>query len=64
MELDGRKMVRIVHTNTHPGVAVRQMNYILDMAGRRYFVTCTTLEADESEYAVRFEAFVKSLAKP
>jgi hypothetical protein len=65
IELDGeRHAVRIVHTNTMPGVPVRQVNYIIEVADKRYFIACTTLEDDGEKHDKALEAFVNSMAKP
>lgn len=65
VELKGkRQAIRIIHTNTMPGVPVRQINYILGVGGKRYFVACTVLREDGDKYDQAFEAFVSSMAAP
>jgi hypothetical protein len=65
VELTGkRKAIRIIDTNTSPGKPIRQVNYILEIGGKRYFVTCTVLEKDGDKYDKTFAAFVNSMAKP
>jgi hypothetical protein len=65
IELDGkREAIRIVHTNTTPGVPVRQVNYVLDVGGKRYFIACTALKEDGDKYDEVFTAFVSSMAEP
>ena len=56
-----RQAIRIVHTNTTPGVPVRQINYVLEVGGKRYFVACTVLKEDGDKYDQAFEAFVSSI---
>jgi hypothetical protein len=64
IELGGtRQAVRIVHTNTMPGVPVRQVNYIIYVAGKRYFIACTTPKDDGEKHDEAFEAFVTSMSK-
>lgn len=54
-------MVRIIHTNTTPGVPVRQVNYIVQAGGQRYFVACTAMKDDGNKHDAEFEAFVKNI---
>jgi hypothetical protein len=61
---DAPQMVRIIHVNKVAGVAVRQVNYILSVGGKRYFVVATVLKDDDDKYDKRFEAFVESLSPP
>src|SRR5262245_241492 len=45
VELQGkRQAIRIIHTNTTPGIPVRQINYVVEVGGKRYFVACTVLK--------------------
>ena len=65
VELQGkRQAIRIIHTNTTPGVPVRQINYVVEVGGRRYFVACTVFTEDRDQYDKVFEAFVSSMAEP
>jgi len=65
VELQGkRQAIRIIHTNTTPGVPVRQINYVVEVGGRRYFIVCTVLKEDGDQYSKVFEAFVSSMAEP
>lgn len=61
---DKRQAVLIIHTNTAPGVPIRQINYVLEVGARRYFVACTVLKEDGDKYDELFEAFVNSLVEP
>jgi hypothetical protein len=61
---DGREVVRIAHTNTTPGVPVRQVNYIITVGERRYFVVCTTMKDDGEKYDKEFDRFVRTISKP
>jgi hypothetical protein len=58
------KLVRIIHTNTTPGVAVRQVNYLVPVGDKRYFVAATVLEDDKDTYDKQFQEFVESMAPP
>lgn len=58
-----RQAIRIVHTNTAPGVPVRQINYILNVGGKRYFVACTVLKEDGDKYDQECDTFVSTMAK-
>jgi hypothetical protein len=65
VELQGkRQAIRIIHANTTPGVPVRQINYVVEVGLRRYFVACTVLKEDGDQYDKVFEAFVSSMAEP
>ena len=65
VELPGkRQAIRIIHTNTTPGVPVRQVNYVVELGGRRYFVASTVLKEDGDQYDKVFEAFVSSMVEP
>ena len=65
VELQGkRQTIRIIHTNTTPGVPVRQINYVVEVGGRRYLVACTVLMEDGDHYDKVFEAFVSSMVEP
>jgi hypothetical protein len=59
-----RRAVRIIHTNTNPGVPIRQINYILKVGDKHYFVACTVLKEDADRYDAAFENFVNSMTKP
>lgn len=59
-----RKAIKIVHTNTMPGIPIRQINYILEVGAKRYFVACTVMKSDGDKYDQAFEAFVTSIAEP
>jgi hypothetical protein len=61
---DKRQAIRIIHTNTTPGVPVRQINYVVEVGGRRYMVVCTVLKEDGDQYSKMFEVFVNSMAEP
>jgi hypothetical protein len=61
---DKRQAIRIIHTNTTPGVPVRQINYVLEAGGKRYFVACTVLKEDGDKYDQAFEDFASSIAEP
>ncbi len=64
IELKGLgQAVRIIHENTMPGVPVRQVNYIVEIAGKRYFIACTALKDDGAKYDGDFEAFVLSMKR-
>ncbi len=65
VELEGKgRVVRIVHTNSMPGVPVRQVNYIIEIDSKRYFVACTVPQDDGEKHDEEFEAFVISMARP
>jgi hypothetical protein len=65
VELQGqRPAIRIIHTNTTPGVPVRQINFVVEVGTRRYFVACTVLKEDGDQYDKVFEAFVSSIVEP
>lgn len=55
------KAVKIIHTNRNPGVEVRQVNYIIELGQKRYFVICTALETDGSQFDEVFESVVDSI---
>ncbi len=55
------KAIRIVHTNTHPGIPVRQINYIIELRDRRYFIACALPEADGDKFDAAVAAFVDTL---
>ena len=57
----GRMAVRIVQTNTIPGHTVRQVDTILEVAGRRYFVACTARESEGEAHDKEFDQFIKSM---
>jgi hypothetical protein len=59
---DGEQALRLIDTNTAPGVPVRQVNYIVTIGVHRYFVTCTAMKSDEDKYDRAFEDFVKSMS--
>jgi hypothetical protein len=57
-----RQAIRIVHVNTTLSVPLRQLNYILEVGGRRYVVVCTAVKEDDAKYDKIFETFVNSIA--
>jgi hypothetical protein len=61
---DKRRAMRLVNINTTPGVAVRQVNYVVEVGKKRYFVACTVLKEDADTYDAAFEEFVNSMAEP
>ncbi|MBN1857748.1 hypothetical protein JW848_00920 [Candidatus Bipolaricaulota bacterium] len=61
IEVNGRPVLRIIHTNSTPGVPVRQVNYIREVGGKRYFIACTVMQGDGDAYDGRFETFVQSI---
>jgi DcrB len=65
VELEGHgQAVRITHTNSMPGVPVRQVTYIIEIAGQRYFICCTVPKDDGEKHDKTFEAFVISMKQP
>jgi DcrB len=65
VELEGHgQAVKIIHTNAMPGVPVRQVNYIIEIDGKRYFICCTVPKDDGGKHDKAFEAFVTSMKKP
>lgn len=64
VELPGKgQAVRLVHTNTMPGLPVRQLNYIIELDGKRYYIACTTPKGDGAKHDKQVEAFVISIEK-
>jgi len=61
---DKRRAMRLVNTNAAPGIAVRQVDYVVEVGKRRYFVACTVLKEDADAYDAVFESFVNSIAEP
>ncbi len=61
---DKRPAMRLINTNTMPGIAVRQVDYVVEAGKNRYFVSCTVLEEDGEKYDAVFEEFVTSIARP
>lgn len=61
---DDREAIRIIHTNSAPGIPVRQVNYIVEIGAKRYFVAATTLAEDDDKYDAAVEEFAKSIAAP
>lgn len=57
----GEPAVRLVHTNTNPGIPVRQVNYLVDVGAKRYFVVGTVPIGDGDKFDAQFEAFVTSM---
>ncbi len=58
---NGKELIKIVHTNTAPGIEVRQVNYIVQLGPRRYFIACTVMPFDKNKYDDAFDAFVDSM---
>ncbi len=56
-----RKAARIVHTNSQPGVPVRQVNYIVDLGGKYYFIAFTCMESDGAVFDQVVESFVTTI---
>ena len=63
-QLNGQTVVKMVHTNSMPGVPVRQLNYIVELGGKRYFIACTVMQTDGTKYDQACEEFVKSIGPP
>ena len=64
VELPGKgQAVKIVHTNSMPGIPVRQVNYVIELGGKRYYIAGTTLKGDGARYDSQIEAFVISIQK-
>jgi hypothetical protein len=61
---DCKEMVKIIHTNMERGVAVRQVNYIIQIGNKRLFVAFTAGTADGNHHDEQFDHFVRSIAKP
>jgi hypothetical protein len=61
---DKRQVLRIIHTNTAPGIPVRQVNYIVEVGARRFFLAFTVLKKDGDKFDKDFADFVSSLAEP
>jgi hypothetical protein len=55
--------LRLIHTNTAPGVPVRQVNYVVDLGGKRYFVALTVAKDDGDQYDEALRAFVTSMTQ-
>lgn len=55
------KVAKIVHTNSQPGLPIRQINYIIDLDGKYYFIAYTCLAADGEKFDEMVEAFVTSM---
>lgn len=58
---DHREVARIVHTNTNPGVPVRQRVYILDIGAKRFLVTGTLPAGDDDEHDQQIDELVSSI---
>lgn len=58
---DKRQVLRIIHANTAPGVPVRQVNYIVEVGARRFFLALTVLKKDGDKFDKPFEDFVISM---
>jgi hypothetical protein len=58
-----REVLRIVQTNTAPGVPIRQINYVVAVGDKRYFLACTVLQEDGDKFDQEFDAFVRTLAQ-
>ena len=56
-----RNVAKLVHTNSQPGVPVRQINYIIGINDRYFFVAYTGMEADGVVFDELVEKFVATI---
>jgi len=58
---NGKTVAKLAHTNTTPGVAVRQLNYIIELADKYYYIAFTCMESDGVVFDETVDSFVASI---
>lgn len=61
---NGAPAARLIHTSIIGGAPNRQINYILEVAGKRYFIVCAAPEEEGDRHDKTFEAFIESMTAP